>query len=169
MVKYSSEQKLKVVMEVVEGRLSQKEAGKLIGACRGDVQKWHKLYLEHGPEGLVTGNVTYDGQFKLEVIQYMHANHISIRETTAKFGIPTHTTVARWERVYQEKGPAALLNETRGRSNMSEKRKKQKPTLDKKAEEDLLAENQRLRMENAYLKKLNALVQGRIQRENGKK
>ena len=36
-------------------------------------------------------------------------------------------------------------------------------------EEDLMAENQRLRMENEYLKKLNALVQERIKRENKKK
>lgn len=41
--------------------------------------------------------------------------------------------------------------------------------LDKKIEEDLISENQRLRMENEYLKKLNALVQERIKRENKKK
>ena len=35
--------------------------------------------------------------------------------------------------------------------------------------EDLLEEVQRLRMENEYLKKLNALVQERIKRENEKK
>ena len=42
-------------------------------------------------------------------------------------------------------------------------------TLSKETEEDLIAENQRLRMENEYLKKLNALVQERIKRENKKK
>ena len=41
--------------------------------------------------------------------------------------------------------------------------------LDKQSEEDLIAENQRLRMENEYLKKLNALVQERIERERKKK
>ena len=35
--------------------------------------------------------------------------------------------------------------------------------------EDLLKEVQQLRMENEYLKKLNALVQERIKRENKKK
>ena len=52
---------------------------------------------------------------------------------------------------------------------MSNKSKPRKPKLDKKVEEDLIAENQRLKMENAYLKKLNALVRERVQRENGKK
>ena len=43
-----------------------------------------------------------------------------------------------------------------------------KKKLSKETEEDLIAEVQRLRMENEYLKKLNALVQERIARENGK-
>ena len=41
--------------------------------------------------------------------------------------------------------------------------------LDKEIEKDLIAEVQYLRMENEYLKKLNALVQERIKRENKKK
>ena len=40
--------------------------------------------------------------------------------------------------------------------------------MNKQTEEDLIAEVQRLRMENEYLKKLQALVQERIARENGK-
>ena len=45
--------------------------------------------------------------------------------------------------------------------------KPRKKKLSKETEEDLIAEVQRLRMENEYLKKLNALVQERIARENG--
>ena len=47
--------------------------------------------------------------------------------------------------------------------------KPRKKNLNNEVEEDLIAENQRLRMENEYLKKLNALVQERIKRENKKK
>lgn len=45
--------------------------------------------------------------------------------------------------------------------------KAKKTKLNKEIEEDIIAEVQRLRMENEYLKKLQALVQERITRENG--
>ena len=44
----------------------------------------------------------------------------------------------------------------------------QNKELSEATKEDLIAEIQRLRMENEYLKKLRALVQERINRENGK-
>jgi transposase len=45
----------------------------------------------------------------------------------------------------------------------------QKPEDDKRSREDLLAELDQLRMENAYLKKLQALVQARQQQTPPKK
>ena len=47
--------------------------------------------------------------------------------------------------------------------------KSRKKKLSKETENDLIEEVQQLRMENEYLKKLNALVQERIKRENKKK
>ena len=49
------------------------------------------------------------------------------------------------------------------------KSKEDKKKLNKNIEEDLIVENQHLRMENEYLKKSNTLVQERIKRENKKK
>ena len=72
------------------------------------------------------------------------------------------------ERIYYEEGPQGLYEERRGRPQKM-KFKENKKKLNKDIEEDLIAENQRLRMENEYLKKLNALVQERIKRENKKK
>jgi len=48
-------------------------------------------------------------------------------------------------------------------------KKSEKPKQNLNREQELEAENAQLRMENAYLKKLNALVQERIAREKGKK
>jgi len=58
------------------------------------------------------------------------------------------------------------MKERRGRVKIdSDKKRGRPPKLDKEVEEDLIAENQRLRMEIEYLKKLDALVQKRLQEE----
>ena len=63
--------------------------------------------------------------------------------------LANHNIVLKWERIYYEEGPQALYQELRGRSkDMSSKPRKKK--LSKEVEEDLIAENQRLRMENKY-------------------
>ena len=58
-----------------------------------------------------------------------------------------------WERIYLSEGPEGFSIERRGRSSTGRPRK-----LPKAAEEDLLAEVQRLRAEVDYLKNLQALV-----------
>ena len=61
------------------------------------------------------------------------------------------------------------MKERRGRAKIdSDKKRGRPPKLDKKVEEDLIAENQRLRMEIEYLKKLSALVLA-DERKNSKK
>ena len=62
----------------------------------------------------------------------------------------------QWERIFLEEGAEGLMKERRGKASGS--RKGRPPKLDPKVEEDLIAENQRLRMEIEYLKKLSALV-----------
>ena len=77
--------------------------------------------------------------------------------------------VQRWERIYLEEGAEGLMKERRGRACKASGTQKGRPSkLDKKVEEDLIAENQRLRMEIDYLKKLSALVLAE-ERKNGKK
>ena len=170
MSKYSNEFKLKVVKYCIEEHHGYKETAKHFNMAQDHtVLKWVRKYQEHGVEGLIKNEKSsYSGEFKLKVIEYMHSNHLSLTETAIKFNLGNHSIVGKWERIYYEEGPQALYEERRGRSkNMSSKPRKKK--LPKDTEEDLIAEVQQLRMENEYLKKLNALVQKRIKQENKKK
>jgi transposase-like protein len=78
---------------------------------------------------------------------------LSYNETTRRFDLRSKTQVRSWERIYLEEGPEGLRIDKRGLGSTG-----RPPKLDKKVEEDLIAEVQRLRAENDYLKKLNALV-----------
>ena len=95
----------------------------------------------------------YTGEFKQMVVETMRKEGLSYRETARQFEISEHSRVASWERIYLEEGPEGLYIERRGRKSTG-RPKKLKPEV----EEDLIAEVQRLRAENAYLKKLRALV-----------
>ena len=104
----------------------------------------------------------------------MREHHLGYKETVRKYWDITKgqednykNIVKRWERIFLEEGAEGLMKERRGNSNTSGKRGRP-PKLDRKVEEDLIAENQRLRMEIEYLKKLSALVLAEEQK-NGKK
>ena len=118
----------------------------------------------------------YSAEFKIGVIMDMREHHLGYRETVRKYWNVSRgqdlnyiNAVKRWERIYLEEGAEGLMKEKRGRAcSAGGTRKGRPPKLDKKVEEDLIAENQRLRMEIEYLKKLSALVLAE-ERENGKK
>ena len=87
------------------------------------------------------------------------------KQVAEKLGM-SDKSVSKWERIYYEEGKDALYEERRGRASKMGNRKSRKTKTNVEKNEDLLAEVQRLRMENEYLKKLNALVQ---EREKSKK
>ena len=115
-------------------------------------------------------NKKYTGGFKQEVVETMQREGLSYREASRQFDVSDHNMIAKWERIYLEEGPEGLYIERRGRASAASGTKKGRPPkLDKKVEEDLIAEVQRLRAENAYLKKLNALVSERVRQEKKRK
>ena len=112
----------------------------------------------------------YTGAFKQRVIEDMRENDLGYNETMRKYDIKGHDNISKWERIYLEEGASGLYEERRGRANKVDGTQKGRPPkLDKKVEEDLIAENQRLRMELDYLKKLNALVQEKQLQERKRK
>ena len=63
-----------------------------------------------------------------------------------------------WERIYLEEGEAGFMEEKRGRGRGPGKGRPRKQPLPPDLVKDLIEENQQLRMEIEYIKKLSALV-----------
>ena len=104
------------------------------------------------PKGIP--NKRYTPEFKKLVVETMQKERLGYSETCRRFDVNSRDQVKSWERIYLEEGPEGFAIERRGRGRKGRPPKQ----LPKEAEEDLLAEVQRLRAENEYLKNLQALV-----------
>jgi transposase len=164
MTKYDEQFKLKIVQEYISGVGGSDTLGKRYGVPRSLIKLWTELYRVHGRDGINKKYSSYDAEFKLSVLQHMWDNGLSFGQTAAAFNIRNRAVVAIWERSYREGGFDALIPRPRGRpKQMSAPTTKPEPSPDdeKRTREELLAELNQLRMENAYLKKLRALVQAK--------
>ena len=98
-------------------------------------------------------NKRYTPELKEQVIKTMLEEGLGYRETCRRFEVNSRDQIKSWERIYLEEGAEGFRVERRGRGSTGRPKK-----LPKEVEEDLLAEVQRLRAENEYLKNLQALV-----------
>ena len=117
-------------------------------------------------------NKVYSPEFKIKVIETKMKENLGYNETARQFNLyktvngheyPHVNLITRWERIYLEEGPEGLYKERRGRGSKGKGNFQRK--LDPKVEEDLISKCQRLEMEIEFLKKLNALVSEREQKE----
>jgi transposase len=165
MSKYTVQFKHTIVQEYLSGQEGYRALSRRHGmANRSLLERWVAAYQVHGDAGLSKKRSRYGADFKLSVLQHMWENRLSITETAARFDIRRHSTVGAWERAYREGGIRALTP-----APIKPVKKiaiaPTEPAVpageDKRSREELLAELEYLRMENAYLKKLKALVQAR--------
>jgi len=170
MSKSSLSFKLQVVQHYLSGLEGQKATVKRFGIDHSAVRKWSSAWKLHGEAGLTTKHFNYSPAFKESVILYMREHLLSSRQVSAKFNIPAFTSVCQWERLYDEGGPEALRNNRRGRKRMSEPTgKPSKKNASGSLSTDEREEPEQLRVEVAYLKKLQALLREKNTPERRKK
>ena len=160
MVKYNEAFKMKLVTEYIKGDLGYKRLAKKYNMPSATpLQNWVLTYKAHGTTGLTqkTGKTVYSVQFKLNAIQFMLETGASYQETAVQFNLNTPALIAQWMKVYRNKGTEGLKPKPKGRVPMADQSKK-RPTKDLKqlTREELERENELLKLENAYLKKLKA-------------
>ncbi|BDP61229.1 transposase [Enterococcus faecium] len=156
MRKYTFVFKKKVVSDYLNNEGGYKYLAHKYQINRTLVRHWVRIYNYHGWEGLVGGGKSYTTKFKLDVIEYMETNGLSIQETAKKFNIGSNrtlrSTIEQYEDLSRGIRSALIIKDSLRQSLLS--------NLDKKLKDESLEEEViRLRAENAYLKKLETLIQ----------
>lgn len=176
MFKHPFEFKYEIVQYVIFGKHSYHQASQKYKIHQEQIRVWCNRFKSLGEEGLKPQKIKkYDGNFKVKVVEYMYANHLSFEKTAVYFKLPSSTIIVLWKQMYDEKGREYLLNNRsiamdRVKVSYMKKSKNQKSyDLMNQNKEELLKKIEDLQMENDYLKKLQALVQKRTNQQKKKK
>ena len=170
MTKFTFDIKLQAVQLYLSGMGSTTIARRLGIKKDSNVLMWVARYRKYGIQGLEIRQSKYDyaGEFKLRVLNWKKQHKASFTQTALHFDISNVGTIAGWQKKLDRHGKEALFTR-RGRAkhmttNHNHQASKQLSELKR-----LKAENQALRVENEYLKKLEALVQHREQSKKNTK
>lgn len=161
MTKYTDHFKVNVAKEYVTGKLSYRRLAEKYEIPTTTLRGWVRLYKRYGENKLVQKNerqTVYPVQFKLDVLSFMERTGASVSDTATQFGIKNPSMISRWRKTFQEgnlkapDNPKGLLSMTNEPKNKATKITNKKTETEKKLER----ENELLRLEVAYLKKLKA-------------
>jgi|TARA_R110001606_G_scaffold318966_1_gene465857 transposase len=157
---YDEKFKLLIAQQCLRRDASPGEVARQHGLDESIVRQWRDSYQQHGKLGLRRKYTHRSAAFKLTVLESVWRDGLSHRQAAVLFDIRERGAIGRWEQQYHSGGPSALTPKRKGRPPMT--RKPPSPPLppdEERSQEELLEELAYLRAENAYLKKLDALIQ----------
>jgi transposase len=165
-MKYDKKFKLRLVKCYLDGKGSFKSIARLHGLSDAQLRRWVAAYQQHGVSGLARSLRQYDAAAKLSILRRMWRCRLSYNQTAALFDIRSPGHLGRWERQYHAEGVDALASRSRGSPKIMPaipppQSAAQTVPDEQRSREELLKELEYLRAENAYLKKLDALVQAK--------
>lgn len=167
MAKYEEGLKREIVKRYLAGSAGYKALGKEFGIDPRAISRWVHRYHHHGDTGLQKKHGKYDARFKLSVLKRMWQDELSYTQVAALFDLRVSTAViSSWERLYHGGGLAALESKPKGRRKTMTTPQSPTPPAESASEDtrtlkEVLKENEYLRAEVAYLKKLKALIQAK--------
>ena len=163
MKKYQTEFKLKVVKRFLAGEGGAKLLARQWSVPEEKIRTWVSHYRLHGIDGLRPKRSTYSAQFKLQVLSHQDREQLSCRQVAAIYDIRNPNQVVVWRRKLDEGGVEAFgIREQESPSMKKEQRCPAPPgTAVTDSAQALREENERLRAEVAYLKKLQALIRSK--------
>jgi transposase len=157
MAKFTPEERIQIVLRYLNGNESIKEIARDVQGNTSIVSGWIRLYEQQGIEAFLKNYTSYSSQFKMDVLNYMNETGTSSYDAAAIFNISSPGMVRNWRKKFEQGGFNALKQKKKGRPSM--KKESKKPIPAEGTVEALQKKIEKLEMENAYLKKLNSLVQ----------
>lgn len=177
--KHSAQFKQRVVSEYLQGGTSLLQLARHYGLSSGGIHLWVQRYRYHGKrafEDPPRPRRPYPAEFKRHVLETMQREGLSARQAVARFQLSSVGVIRAWQARYDGAGFDPLTRLRRRPRIMSKSPKPPKrsnrPTAAMTEEQRQIARQQEeleyLRAENAYLKKLDALMRAK-NRATGKK
>ena len=160
-MKYSKEEKLQIVLEVLRG-CGLKPLCRKLHLDRHEVRYWVNLYRLYGEDGLQESSKSFSDEEKEKIVlEYLQEN-VTLLELSLRHGCHRKRILA-WVKKYRAGGFVNTFKSTPQTPMARPKKKEPKTELERLQEENLL-----LRAENALLKKVKALVeQDRLRAQRG--
>ena len=157
-MRYDLDFKIKVIAYYRQGHTGAATAKKF-NVNPQFVHKWVKQYQSGGIDAIKPkiSKACYSREFKHEVITTMLSQGLSQSEVALKFNISSPALISHWHKAYRLQGMSGITSKRQGRTAMSKPYITDKPD-DEKTLAELKRENEYLRAEVAYLKKLDALL-----------
>lgn len=166
-MRYSLEIKTKAIEQYRRGKSVSKISWEM-GVARDTIQSWITKYKSNGMLGLqIERRHTLSEEQKCEIIREIIENKLSCASVANKYGL-SQSAVTRWTALVRNEGYTALrkirnYNTIPAYMKRNNKIKGETPEVSR-----LLHENQLLKAENEYLKKLQTLVEKRIARASAR-
>lgn len=163
MKKYNTAFKLEVVQSFLAGEGGAKLLARRWSIPEEKIRTWVSHYRVHGIAGLRPKRSAYSAPFKLQVLAHQDRDQLSNRQVAAIYDIRNSNQVVAWRRRLDQGGVDTLGSEKRGNPSMKPERRSPPPpsTGATDSAQALREENEQLRAEVAYLKKLQALIRSR--------
>ena len=169
-MRWTKEEKLKMVLEYKKNGFTPTVEGCSRKTMYNRILRWVKIYDIYGERGLEHRSRHWTYEDKINAVQRVLDGE-SYCEVAHSLGVSSETQVSTWHRKYLELGCDGLQLDGRGRKRKMGN-KPIKPSKSKSQAEEIVELRKRLEYleaENAYLKKLAALVQQRKAQEQKKK
>lgn len=165
-VKYTLDFKQECLRLVLKGEHSISSLSKELGLDSSLLSLWCRQYEYKGVQGLLPKrNKQYTPSFKLDVLQRIEKDCLSLDQACILFDIGSAASIINWQRRYKSLGLKGLKNQPKGRPIGMKSKFRKNNSIPLTREEELLKENKYLKAELDLLKKLQALAQAREKKQ----